>query len=103
MKKFRLSEFLWAYLFILCQLVYLLIEPLIFATVGMIFQVNWQYYLVTIGGYYAFSAVWEFVVFLMSDKDSKKFHAPVVRRFKKVLARFSQNEKNVEHPPKEGN
>ena len=103
MKKPGFIDFLWSYLFILAQLAYLLIEPLIFTTVGLILQVSWQYYLVSIGGYYALTAVWELVAYLMTTEGSIKHHAPFVRRVLQLKARFIEETKPVEEETTEEN
>ncbi len=103
MKKPGFIDFLWSYLFILVQLAYLLVEPLIFTTVGLILQVSWQYYLVSIGGYYALTAVWELVAYLMANEGGKKIHAPFVRRVLQVKARFTEEPKPVAEETTEEN
>ena len=103
MKKFSIIDFLWSYLFIMVQLIYLFIEPLIFSTVGLIIQVSWQYYLVSIGGYYALTALWELIAYLKATDSGKKFHSPFVRRLQKVLSRFSDDTKKDEDINKEEN
>jgi hypothetical protein len=103
MKKPGFIDFLWSYLFILVQLAYLLVEPLIFTTVGLILQVSWQYYLVSIGGYYALTAVWELVAYLMANEGGKKLHSPFIRRVRQVKARFNADTKPVEEESKEEN
>ena len=103
MKSNRFTDFLWSYLFIVVQLVYLLLEPLIFATVGAIFQVSWLYYLVSIGGYYAFTALWELAVHFMTEEGSKKIHSPFVRKLRTIRQRFAQSENIAEEERKEEN
>jgi hypothetical protein len=109
MKKSRFSDFLWSYLFILVQLVYLFIEPLIFSTVGLIMEVSWQYYLISIGGYYALTAVWELIAYFLRDENGKTLHSPFMRKLNGILARFNQNAENnpkaetVENLPTEDN
>ena len=100
MKNNSFIDFLWSYLFLMVQLVYLLVEPLIFTTVGLIMNVRWPYYLVSIGGYYALTAIWELVARYLKTEDGKAFHSPFVSRLKKVMAQFSQN---GEKPTKEDN
>ena len=96
-------DFLWSYLFILVQLAYLLLEPLIFTTVGLILQVSWQFYLVSIGGYYGLTAVWELVAYLMSTEGKKPLHAPFTRRVLQLKARLNSEAKPVEEETKEEN
>lgn len=103
MKKSGITEFLWTYLFILVQLAYLLIEPLIFTTVGLILDVSWQYYLVSIGGYYGLTALWELVAYLMSTEGKKPLHAPFIRRVLQLKARLDSELKPVEEETKEEN
>lgn len=91
MKKSGLIDFLWSYLFILVQLVYLFIEPLIFATVGLIFHVGWAYYLISIGGYYALTAVWELLARLLRSENGKIFHPPFIRKLKRLVALFRES------------
>ena len=91
MKKSGLIDFLWSYLFILVQLVYLFVEPLIFTTIGLIFHVGWPYYLISIGGYYALTVLWELLARLLRSENGKIFHPPFVRKAKKLLAMFQEN------------
>ena len=90
MKNNPILEFLWSYLFIMAQLIYLFLEPLIFSTVGLLLNVSWQYYLISIGGYYALTLVWEVLAQLFKGKNGKTVHPPFVRKLKKVLALFAQ-------------
>ena len=93
MKKTGFIDFLWSYLFILAQLAYLLIEPLIFATVGLIYRVPWQYYLISIGGFYLLMLIWEVVCRIIFKDSEKKYHCPLVLKFKRMVARFSEDPK----------
>ena len=90
MKNNPILEFLWSYVFIMAQLIYLFLEPLIFSTVGLIFQVSWQYYLISIGGYYALTLIWEVLARLFQTENGKTVHPPFVRKLKKVMALFAQ-------------
>ena len=103
MKKSGLIDFLWSYLFILVQLAYLLLEPLIFTTVGLILQVSWQFYLVSIGGYYGLTALWELVAYLMRTDGGKTYHSPVVRRVLQLKARLTEDANSVEEETTEEN
>ena len=87
--KNKIAEFFMSYLFIMWNLIELLLAPLIFTTVGMIYQVTWPYYLVSIGGYYAVMAVWEIVARYLSKNSDKEYHCPLVRSWQRVKARLN--------------
>ena len=103
MKKPGFVDFLWSYLFIMAQLIYLFIEPLIFSTVGLICQVRWPFYLASIGGYYALTALWELIAYLKDTGSGKRVHSPFVRRLKKVLAQFADDAQEPKNTDQEEN
>ena len=86
-------DFLLSYLVIMGNQIYLLIEPLIFATVGLIYRVPWQYYLISIGGFYLLMLIWEVVCRIIFKDSEKKYHCPLVLKFKRMVARFSEESK----------
>ena len=89
MKKF--TDFLLFYLAIMCNLIELLMAPLIFATVGLIYDVRGIYYLITIGGYLVLMVIWEVLGRLYVGESGKVFHCPMVRVWKKIMARLSES------------
>ena len=100
--KNKLTTFLLAYFAILLNLCYLFIEPLIFATVGLIYQVPWQYYLITIGGFAVLMVLWEVIAHFALKNSDRKFHCPFVRKLKRIMAQFAVTE-SVSDPPVEDN
>ena len=85
--------FLLTYFTIVLNLGYLFIEPLIFVTVGLIYEVPWQYYLICIGGYYGLMVVWELLAHFLRPQSGRIFHCPFVRKLKQLRARFVEEPK----------
>ena len=85
----KFTTFLMTYLFIMWNLIELLLAPLIFATVGCIYHVSWQYYMLTIGGYFGVMVVWELLARYVCEDSAKKYHCPFVRKLKKIQARLN--------------
>ena len=95
-------NFLLSYLAIVLNLCYLFIEPLIFATVGLIYQVPWQYYLISIGGFAVLMVLWEVIAYFVLKNSDKTFHCPFVRKLIHLRALFVSPE-NGEDLPQEDN
>jgi hypothetical protein len=96
--------FLLSYLAIILNLGYLFIEPLIFVTVGLIYDVPWQYYLICIGGYYGLMVVWEVAARLLQKDGGRVFHCPFVRKLKQIMAKFAESgEESAEKQPTDEN
>lgn len=87
--KNKLSTFFFSYLFIMWNLIELLLAPLIFTTVGMIYHVRWPYYFVSIGLYLAVMVIWELIARYMNKNGDKEYHCPLVRTWNKVIARLN--------------
>jgi hypothetical protein len=95
-------NFLLSYLAILLNLGYLFIEPLIFATVGLIYQVSWPYYLITIGGFAVLMVLWEAIAYVALRDSEKKFHCPFIRKLNRIRTRLAEAD-NSDDLPREDN
>ena len=103
MNKFSgFLNFLLSYLAIVLNLCYLFIEPLIFATVGIIYEVSWPYYLITIGGFAVLMVLWEAIAYVALKNSERKFHCPFIRKLNRIRARLAAAE-NGDDRPREDN
>lgn len=83
-----------AFLLFLVDLLDLLLVPVIFTVVGLIYQVPWQYYIVTIGGYFGLVSILELVLRHLVSTPEKKQSTRFFRKLEKMFFDFSDVEDN---------
>lgn len=84
----------------IAEMIEILFFPIVFLIVGLLQQFPWQYYAITIGGYFAIMIVSELILHLIFKALGKKYSSRFVRKAEKVIARFS---KDADHPPAKDN
>ena len=88
MKKALL--FLLIVLGTLMELMEVLLLPILFLAFGIWQQMPWQYYAITIGGYFALFLIGELVIHLIFKALNKKYASRLVVKVEKMIARFSK-------------
>ncbi len=85
------------------DLVEILFLPLLFLILGLWQQLPWQYYAITIGGYFGLLILLEIALHLIFKWAGKKYSSRFVQKAEKILARFSQDDENSLNPPTQHN
>lgn len=83
-----------AFLLFLVDLLDLLWVPVIFTIVGLIYQVSWQYYIATIGGYFGLVSILELVLRYLVSTPEKKQSTRFFRKLEKMFFDFTDVEDN---------
>ena len=71
------------------ELVEFLFFPLIFLIAGLLLQLPWQYYAITIGGYFALFILGELLLYLIFKRLEKKYSSRFAQKMEKILSKFS--------------
>lgn len=71
------------------ELLEFLFFPLIFLIAGLLLQLPWQYYAITIGGYFALFILGELLLYLIFKRLEKKYSSRFVQKMEKILSKFS--------------
>ena len=87
------SKFVAVLLF-LVDLLELLIVPVIFTIVGLIRQVPWQFYVVTIGGYFGLVSILELVLRTFLSTPEKKQSTRFFRKLEKMFLIVPEDQEN---------
>ena len=75
---------------IIWDVIELLALPALFLIIGLIHSFPWQYYAITIGGYFAFFIVLEIILHFIFKALDKKYTPLVERKLEKYLNKFSR-------------
>ena len=87
---FKFLDILAGIILILMDLLEILVFPALLVLVGLLNSYPWQYYALTIGGYFVIVAVLQLILHLIFRKFEKKYSSAVERLFQRLF------------PPKEG-
>ena len=101
MKKVLL--FLLALFCGLMELLEVLALPILFLILGLWQDLPWQYYAITIGGYFGLLLVLEGLMHLVFRLLGRKYTSRLQRKTAKYRTRFSAENENSLHLPKEDN
>ena len=77
--------------------------PILFLILGLSQQMPWQYYAITIGGYFGLLLLLEGLVHLIFKLLGRKRSGLISRKAAKYRTRFSAENENSLHLPKEDN
>ena len=76
-------------LFAIVDLLEFLFFPLVFLIAGLLLQLPWQYYAITIGGYFALFILGELLLYLIFKRLEKKYSSRFAQKMEKILSKFS--------------
>ena len=68
--------------------------PALFLIIGLINSFPWQYYAITIGGYFALFIVLEIILHFIFKALDKKYTPLIERKLEKYFNKFSKNDKS---------
>ena len=66
--------------------------PALFLILGLINSLPWQYYAITIGGYFAFFIILQIVLHFIFKAFEKKYTPLIERKLEKYFNKFSKEE-----------
>ena len=92
----KCGKVLWSFLGILCilgELLEFLLLPAVFLFLGLWQQLPWQYYAITIGGYFGLFILLEGILHCVFRMVEKKYSSRFVKKSKKLLSVFSKDGK----------
>ena len=78
---------------ILWDVIEFLALPALFLIIGLVNAFPWQYYVITIGGYFAFFIVLEIFLHFLFKALDKKYTPFIERKLEKYLNQFSKKDK----------
>lgn len=85
------------------ELLEFLALPAIFAVIGAWQRLPWQYYAITIGGYFGLWLVGELLLRWIFHILGKQYSSRIARKFGKIAARLSGEKQNSADLPTEEN
>ena len=74
---------------VIWTLVEFLALPALFTVIGLLYKFPWQYYAVTIGGYFILFAIVEIIAHLIFKAIDKKFTPFLERKFNQIFNKTS--------------
>ena len=77
---------------ILWDIIEFLALPILFIVLGLINSFSWQYYAISIGGYFALFIILEIVLHFIFKALDKKYTPLIERKIEKYFNRFSKKE-----------
>ena len=63
--------------------------PLIFLIAGLLLQLPWQYYAITIGGYFALFFLGQLLLHLIFKRLGKQYSSRFAQKMEKIISKFS--------------
>ena len=66
--------------------------PALFLIIGLINSLPWQYYVITVGGYFALFIILEIVLHFIFKALDKKYTPLIERKLEKYFNRFSKED-----------
>ena len=88
-KSAKVLMTLFSILGAIVELVEFLFFPLIFLIAGLLLQLPWQYYAITIGGYFALFILGELLLYLIFKGLVKQYSSRFAKKMEKILSKFS--------------
>ena len=75
---------------IIYDLIGFLALPALFLIIGLVNSYPWQYYAITVGGYFALSFVLDIILYFIFKALDKKYTPLVERKLEKYFNKFSK-------------
>lgn len=75
----------------IAELMEFLLIPITFLIIGLLQQFPWQYYAITIGGYFALILVLELILKLIFHALGKKYSSRFAKKVEKIISSFSRD------------
>ena len=88
-KSAKVLMMLLSILFAIVELVEFLFFPLVFLIAGLLLQLPWQYYAITIGGYFALFFLGQLLLHLIFKRLDKKYSSRFAQKMEKIISKFS--------------
>lgn len=82
----------------IAELIEFLFLPALFVLIGVLNHLPWQYYAISIGGFFALLLIGELAIHLIFKALHKKYASRFAAKVKKIVDRFSKIEENAENP-----
>ena len=76
-------------LFAIVDLLEVLFFPLVFLIAGLLLQLPWQYYAITIGGYFALFFLGQLLLHLILKKFDKTYSRRFTKKLETIISKFS--------------
>ena len=76
---------------IICDVIEILVVPVLFSVIGILNQYPWQYYAVSIGGFFAIAIIIQSACHLILKRFEKKYESTLVKLFRKTQAQNKEN------------
>ena len=77
---------------IIVEMIEFLALPALFLIIGLLNSLPWQYYAITIGGYFALFIVIEILIRIVFKIIDKKYTSLIERKLEKYFDKFSKKE-----------
>ena len=81
--SFKIFNFILTSIDVVWELAEILLLPTIFVVAGLMYDLSWQYYLATVGGYFAICIIIQIICHFSFKRFEKKFDSALMKLYKK--------------------
>ncbi|MBE6821030.1 MAG: hypothetical protein E7516_08255 [Ruminococcaceae bacterium] len=79
----KFFEIILTIIYVIWELAEILLLPAIFVAAGLMYDLPWQYYLATVGGYFIICIIVQIILHFIFKRFDKKYESGLLRLFKK--------------------
>lgn len=79
----KIFEIILTVIYVVWELAEILLLPAIFVAAGLMYDLPWQYYLATVGGYFVICIIIQIICHFSFKRFEKKFESALMKLFKK--------------------
>lgn len=79
----KFFEIILTIIYVVWELAEILLLPAIFVVAGLMYDLPWQYYLATVGGYFVICIIIQIICHFSFKRFEKKFDSALMKLFKK--------------------
>lgn len=90
-KMLKFLDIIFTIIMIIWDIIEFLAAPALFIIIGLLNSFPWQYYVITIGGYFSLFIIFEIVAHFVFKALNKKYSPILERKFEKYFNKFSQH------------
>mgnify|MGYP003417960779 FL=1 len=90
-KMLKFLDIIFTIIMIIWDIIEFLAVPALFIIIGLLNSFPWQYYVITIGGYFLLFIIFEIVAHFVFKALNKKYSPILERKFEKYFNKFSQH------------
>ena len=77
---------------VICDIIEFLAIPALFLVIGLLNSLPWQYYAISVGGYFALFIILEIILHFVFKALDKKYTPLIERKLEKYFDKFSKRD-----------